>query len=151
MGILIISPGKKHSPEMAALIGEYEKRLRGQFDVSWKFIPASDTKDESAAILKSLESDDFVILLDERGTAQTSVQFSQMLEKAAASGSKRIIFIIGGAYGVQNIVYDRAKISVSLSSMTLPHMFVRLLLVEQIYRASQIISGGKYHHGQTNA
>jgi len=146
MNILIISPGKKHSPEMAALIGEYEKRLGGRFDVSWKFIPAGDIKDECAAILKALQPDDFVILLDEKGSAVTSVQFSKMLEPSAVSSSKRIVFVIGGAYGVDDSVRSRARKTVSLSAMTLPHMIVRLLLVEQIYRASEIIRGGKYHH-----
>jgi len=146
MGILIISPGKKHSPEMAALIGEYEKRLRGWAGIGWKFIPADDEKSESAAILKSLDADDYVILLDERGIAQTSVQFSEMLEKALVGGAKRIVFIIGGAYGVLDSVRARAKKQLSISAMTLPHAIVRLFLVEQIYRASQIMSGGKYHH-----
>ena len=146
MSILIISPGKKHSPEMAAMIGEYEKRLRGSFEIAWKFISAGEVKDESAAILKSIGSDDFVILLDEKGTEQTSVQFSEMMEKAAMSGAKRIVFIIGGAYGVDESVRLRAQKIISISAMTLPHAIVRLFLVEQIYRATQIIIGGKYHH-----
>ena len=146
MNVLIITPGKKHSPEMAALIGEYEKRLRDRFDVSWRFISAGDVKDESAGILRSLDKNDFVILLDEKGSAQTSVQFSQMLEQASVSGSKRVVFIIGGAFGVTDSVRERPRKTVSLSAMTLPHAIVRLFLVEQIYRAAEIIRGGKYHH-----
>ncbi|MDR3558525.1 MAG: 23S rRNA (pseudouridine(1915)-N(3))-methyltransferase RlmH [Candidatus Pacebacteria bacterium] len=146
MSILIISPGKKHSPEMAAMIGEYEKRLRGSFEVAWKFISAGEVKDESAAILRSIGSDDFVILLDEKGIVQGSVQFSEMLEKAVIGGAKKVVFIIGGAYGVDESVRERAKKVISISAMTLPHMIVRLFLVEQIYRASQIAIGGKYHH-----
>ena len=146
MSILIISPGKKHSPEMASLIGEYEKRMRGWSEVAWKFISPGDISAESAAILKSLDLGDFVILLDERGMVQSSVQFSQTLEKAAVSGAKRIVIVIGGAYGVDESVRERAKTTISLSAMTLPHAIVRLLLVEQIYRAGEIVRGGKYHH-----
>ncbi len=131
---------------MAAIIGEYEKRLCGRFDLLWRFIPASDIKDESAAILKSIGPDDFAILLDEKGSAQTSMQFSHTLEQAVANGAKRITFIIGGAYGVLDDVRERADRSISISSMTLPHAIVRILLTEQIYRASEILRGGKYHH-----
>ncbi len=146
MNILIVSPGKKHSPEMAVMIGEYEKRLRGRFDLSWRFISAGDKKDESMTILKSIVDGDLVILLDENGIAQTSVQFSQTLSKAVTDGAKRIVFVVGGAYGVTDSVRLRAQKIVSLSAMTLPHAIVRLFLVEQIYRAAEIIRGGKYHH-----
>ena len=109
MNILIVSPGKKHSPEMAVMIGEYEKRLRGRFDLSWRFISAGDEKDESMTILKSIVDGDLVILLDENGIAQTSVQFSQTLSKAVTDGAKRIVFVVGGAYGVTDSVRLRAQ------------------------------------------
>ncbi|MDE2188306.1 MAG: 23S rRNA (pseudouridine(1915)-N(3))-methyltransferase RlmH [Patescibacteria group bacterium] len=146
MTTLIISPGKKHPPELLALIGEYEKRLSGRFDIEWKFIPADNKEKESAVILKSIKPGDFVILLDEKGNEQTSVEFSNTMDQVTASGSKRLVFVIGGAYGVHDEIKKKARLTMSLSAMTLPHLLVRLLLVEQIYRASEILRGGQYHH-----
>lgn len=146
MNILIISPGKKHEPHLAELIAEYEKRLSTAHDVESRFVSPDTLERESAAILKILGKGDYVILLDERGKSYTSEGFASLLQKAVMNSAKRIIFIIGGAYGVDESVRGAAHATVSLSAMVLPHRLVRLMLVEQIYRASEIQRGGKYHH-----
>jgi 23S rRNA (pseudouridine1915-N3)-methyltransferase len=147
MNILIVSPGKKHEPALAELIAEYEKRLAGRFGVEWRFVAPDSLEKEGAAILKAIDKKDFVILLDEKGKPADSNGFAALLERASVSGKKRIAFVIGGAYGVTGDIKNRADAAVSLSQMTFPHRLVRLILAEQIYRASEIMRGGKYHHG----
>lgn len=146
MSILIISPGKKHEPHLAELIAEYEKRLSGAYAVEWRFVSPGTPEQEGAAILKAVGKGDHVVLLDERGKAVSSEGFAAELQKAVGQGAKRIVFIIGGAYGVDEPVRAAARLTLSLSAMVLPHRLVRLMLVEQIYRATDIIRGGKYHH-----
>jgi 23S rRNA (pseudouridine1915-N3)-methyltransferase len=147
MDILVISPGRRHEPALAGLVAEYEKRLAGRFDVSWKFLAPDSLEKESRAVLDSISEKDFAILLDGKGKEVDSPDFAKLIEKGMLSGRKRIVFVIGGAYGVDGGVKGRADATVSLSKMTFPHRLVRLVLVEQIYRASEILRGGKYHHG----
>ena len=146
MNILIISPGKKHEPNLAELIAEYEKRLSGTYNIEWKFISPGTLEQESTAIVKTIGKVDYVILLDERGKSLTSEGFAQAIQKAIMQSVKRIVFVIGGAYGVDETVRAAAQLTLSLSAMVMPHRFVRLMLVEQIYRAADISRGGKYHH-----
>ena len=153
MNILIITPGKKHGPHLAELIAEYERRLSGapggghRYDIEWRFLSPDTLTEESAAILKILAKGDQVILLDERGKMVTSKGLADLIQASIADGSvKRLVFIIGGAYGVDENVKKAVRQTISLSGLTLPHRLVRLLLVEQIYRAAEISRGGKYHH-----
>ncbi|MDE1975266.1 MAG: 23S rRNA (pseudouridine(1915)-N(3))-methyltransferase RlmH [Patescibacteria group bacterium] len=146
MNVTIISPGRKHDPETAALIAEYEKRLRDRFDISWHFPRPDSIDSESASIARLLSKKDFVILLDEHGKDLTSVEFADVLALVQNRSPKRLVFIIGGAYGVGEDIKKRANATISLSSLTFPHMLVRLILTEQLYRASEIMRGGKYHH-----
>jgi Uncharacterized conserved protein len=101
---------------------------------------------EGIKILLSVGKDDYVVLLDERGKEFRTVEFAEWLEKRIAAGGKRIVFIIGGAWGFSEEVYSRADLSLSLSKMTFPHQLVRLLFAEQLYRAFTIIKGEPYHH-----
>lgn len=147
MKVLVISPGKAHDPAFADAIAEYQKRLGKRLAVAW-LIPASGTKEsEAAAILAPLKPDDAVVLLDERGKELATAHFAKLLAGHLQTGTKRLVFIIGGAYGVAGAVRERADIVLKLSALTYPHMLVRLILVEQLYRAVSIIDGGKYHHG----
>ncbi|MDE2037859.1 MAG: 23S rRNA (pseudouridine(1915)-N(3))-methyltransferase RlmH [Patescibacteria group bacterium] len=146
MDIAIISPGKKHGQETGALIADYEKRLRGRFDVSWLFPKPGTPDEEGAAIMKALSGRDFVVLFDGRGRATSSEGFAETIAKAEGSGRKRIVFVIGGAYGVSSALRERADACVSLSLLTFPHALVRLIAVEQLYRAAEILRGGRYHH-----
>ncbi|HEY4501568.1 MAG TPA: 23S rRNA (pseudouridine(1915)-N(3))-methyltransferase RlmH [Candidatus Paceibacterota bacterium] len=145
MKILIISPGKAHDHTVAGGVAEYEKRLK-QFALAWAHPKAGDKDTESIAILKLLKDGDYVVLLDERGRDIDTPAFAQLLDKQMQAGSKRLVFIVGGAFGIAENVKDRTDAIIKISSLVLPHMLVRLVLVEQLYRASSILSGGKYHH-----
>ena len=144
--IKIIAVGKKHDTDLTHAISSYQKRLKVPFDVDWVFLPNSPRtleqarQSESEAIMKRLLPDNFVILLDERGDLLTSELFSGELQ------NQNIVVIIGGAYGVTDELRRRADSVVSLSKMVFPHQLVRLVLIEQIYRAQTIISGHPYHH-----
>lgn len=96
--------------------------------------------------LKKLDNNDFLILLDERGKQYNSIQFSEYLEALMQHSHKRLIFLIGGAYGFSDTVYQRANAQWSLSKLTFSHQMVRLFIVEQIYRAISIQRGLPYHH-----
>jgi 23S rRNA (pseudouridine1915-N3)-methyltransferase len=146
MKVLIISPGKSHDRTVEEGIAEYQKRFEKRFDTAWSFPTAGDKASEGAAILKTLKEGDFVVLLDERGKDIDTPNFSRLLDRHLQSGTKRFVFIIGGAYGVTDDVKSRADMTLKLSSLVFPHMLVRLLLIEQLYRAFSIIEGGKYHH-----
>lgn len=149
MQILVI--GKKHEPWVAAGIERYEKRLRRPFNVDWVYLPHSQfdaeraRQEESDRILARLKSDDFVILLDERGKNINSPALSDQLESKVTQ-SQPVVIIIGGAYGVDERVHTRANFVWSLSKLVFPHQLVRLILTEQLYRAQEISRGGGYHH-----
>ena len=101
---------------------------------------------EGALILSSVDSRDFVILLDERGKEFTSREFAAYIDKKTLSLPGNLVFVIGGPYGFSSDVYDRANDKVSLSKMTFSHEMVRLFFVEQLYRAMTILRGEPYHH-----
>lgn len=146
MKITAISIGKKHKPDLAEAIAEYEKRLAGFCEFSWKIIPAAGVEGESAAILRSIKDTDVVVLLDERGKLFSNQQLASYIEKSQNDSVKQVVIIIGGAYGVSNEVASRANIILAFSTLVFPHQIVRLLLVEQLYRTYSLLSGGRYHH-----
>jgi 23S rRNA (pseudouridine1915-N3)-methyltransferase len=146
MKLLIISPGKAHALEYRDAIAEYEKRLSSALPIEWAF-PAAGTKEsEGAAILKLVKPEDVVILLDERGKEIDSPGLASLIDTHLQEGTKRLVFAIGGAFGVSEEVKARADRTLSLSKLVFPHQLVRLILAEQLYRAWSIRSGGKYHH-----
>jgi len=134
----------------------YEKRLK--HFIPFETMVISDIKNakslteeqlkqkEGEQILKKIDSNDYLILLDERGKQFSSLQFSELLEGYLQSNHKRIIFLIGGAYGFSEEVYKRANAQWSLSKLTFSHQMVRLFVVEQIYRGMSILRGLPYHH-----
>ena len=101
---------------------------------------------EEKALLKKLTSDDFVILCDERGKKFDSLQFSEQHQKAQQSGKKRIVFIIGGAFGVSDTIRGKAQLSISLSTMVMNHLVAESVLLEQIYRSFTIQNRIPYHN-----
>lgn len=151
MAIRIIAVGKKHESWVAEGIERYQKRLRRPFDVEWILLPhsaregATARQEESEAIQKRLGGDDFVLLLDERGELLDSPALSRLLMKGLEAKAK-VTIIIGGAYGVNDELRERADKTVSLSPMVFPHQLVRLILAEQLYRAQEIAGGRPYHH-----
>ncbi|MCD8312875.1 MAG: 23S rRNA (pseudouridine(1915)-N(3))-methyltransferase RlmH [Bacteroidales bacterium] len=100
---------------------------------------------EGELILKALKPADEVILLDERGREYSSLEWARVVEEKAAAG-RDVVFVIGGAYGFSEAVYQRADGKVSLSRMTFSHQMVRAIFLEQLYRAFTIIKGEPYHH-----
>lgn len=102
---------------------------------------------EGDAFLKNLDSRDFIILLDEKGKTYDSLEFSHKLQEYLfMSAYKRIIFIIAGAFGASPELKNRANFLLSLSNMTFPHQLIRLIFLEQLYRASTILNNEKYHN-----
>ncbi|HET8884035.1 MAG TPA: 23S rRNA (pseudouridine(1915)-N(3))-methyltransferase RlmH [Candidatus Saccharimonadales bacterium] len=150
MAIRIVAVGKKHESWVAEGIERYEKRLKKPFAIEWVYLPHSAREgtiarqDESERILLRLH-DEFVILLDERGTMIDSPALSNII-LTPLEAAKNVTIIIGGAYGVDDSVHRRADMVWSLSPLVFPHQLVRLLLVEQLYRAQEIIGNRPYHH-----
>ncbi len=151
MAIKIISVGKKHEDWVSDGVERYQKRLKRLFEVEWVLLPHSAREDvaarqeESGRILSRLNTNDFVILLDERGKTLDSPALSDKLLQPLEK-SQPVTIIIGGAYGVDDTVHQRANFVWSLSPLVFPHQLVRLILTEQIYRAQEIAAGNPYHH-----
>ena len=101
---------------------------------------------EGKSILKCVRPTDELILLDEHGREFRSVEFASFLEKKMTTSARDVVFVIGGAYGFSQEVYDRSDSKISLSKMTFSHQMVRTIFVEQLYRAFTIIKGESYHH-----
>ena len=146
MKILIISPGKAHDHAVKDGIAEYEKRLSQAMPIEWAFPKQSDKEAEGAAILKLVKDGDYAVLLDERGRDIDTPGLARLLDKRMQEGTKRLVFVIGGAFGASDAVAARANMTLKLSSLVFPHMLVRLVLAEQLYRSHSILQGGKYHH-----
>jgi 23S rRNA (pseudouridine1915-N3)-methyltransferase len=151
MPIRVLAIGKKHEAWVQAGIERYEKRLQRPFDVEWVLLPHSARdglgarQEESERLLARLRNDDYVVLLDERGVLVNSPALASRLLRPIES-SKNVVLIIGGAYGVDDSVHKRANFIWSLSPLVFPHQLVRLILIEQLYRAQEIAGGGPYHH-----
>lgn len=151
MPIRILAIGKKHEAWFADGIERYQKRLKRPFDVTWVLLPHSLSEgvtarqDESKRILSALKDDEFVVLLDERGKLVDSPALSKLL-LGPLETSKSVTIIIGGAYGVDATIHERVDLVWSLSPLVFAHQLVRLILVEQLYRAQEIAAGGPYHH-----
>lgn len=151
MSLHIFSVGKKHEEWVAAGIQRYQKRLKAPWNVEWQLIAPSGyeglkaRQDESQRLLSRLTAYDFVVLLDETGTQLDSPSLASLLSQKL-NGSQKIAIIIGGAYGVDQTVHQRANYVWSLSPLVFPHQLVRLILTEQLYRAQEIEAGHPYHH-----
>lgn len=102
--------------------------------------------EESRFLIESLSTDDYVILFDEKGKSLNSLEFSKKIENALASSKKRVVFVIGGAYGVNDEVKKRAEVTVSLSALTFNHLLAQTIALEQIYRAFTILNRIPYHN-----
>lgn len=156
MKIQLWSVGKPHEPYVKTGIEEFTKRINNYFPADWHIIPspknaaslseAALKKAEATILLQQLQKDDFLVLLDERGNPFSSPELAQWMQQRANESSKRIVFLIGGAFGVDELIRKRADHVWSLSKLVFPHMLVRLILAEQVYRACTILRNEKYHH-----
>ncbi len=156
MKILLIQTGKTTDNNIGAGVEEYSLRIHKYipFEIitlpdlrNTKNMPVEEQKiREGESIGRAITSDDFVILLDEKGREYSTREFSDHLEKLFMMSKKRIVFVIGGPYGFSQGIYSKADLKISLSRMTFSHQMVRLLFTEQLYRALSIIKGDPYHH-----
>ena len=156
MKILLASVGKPHELYAKEGILDFTQRINKYFKTDWLLIPAPKNaasmtetdlkKAEAASILQVLQKEDYLVLLDERGKQFTSPDLAKFIQQRANESAKRVIFLIGGAFGVDETISKRADHTWSLSPLVFPHMLVRLILAEQIYRACTILKNEKYHH-----
>ncbi len=156
MKIHLWSVGKGHESYVKEGVEDFTKRISKYYPVEWKVIvPAKQNtnsteidikKTEAQTINSALQKEDFLVLLDEKGKEINSPQVARLIETAANNSTRNLIFLIGGAFGVDEQIKLRANFTWSLSRLVFPHQLVRLLLTEQIYRACTIIRNEKYHH-----
>jgi 23S rRNA (pseudouridine1915-N3)-methyltransferase len=156
MKISFWSVGKNHDVYVKPGIEEFTKRITNYFPVQWSIIPVvknggmlseSDLKKKEAeTILNFLKADDFLVALDERGKELNSEGLAKFIQIRGNESTRKIVFLIGGAFGLDEKVLKVAKMKWSLSTLTFPHQLVRLILAEQVYRACTILHNEKYHH-----
>ena len=156
MKTVLLMVGKTMDKHLVALMEDYVERTKHYMTFDVEVIPdLKSTKNlseevqkekEGELILKALQPGDYVVLLDEGGKEMRSVEFAQYLRHKMNTLSKRLVFVIGGPYGFSQKVYQAATEKMSLSRMTFSHQMVRLIFVEQLYRALSILAGSPYHH-----
>ncbi len=147
MKLVVVSVGKNHTDDTSSLISYYQLKILRHLPLEWIFIPHDATKEKEAVkIMGLLKKEDYVVLLDEKGKELKSEAFAELLENRMVDSVRRMVFIIGGAYGVSKEIEERANYVWKLSALVFPHMLVRVILVEQLYRALSILKGEKYHH-----
>lgn len=156
MKIQLWSLGKNHEAYIRAGVEDFTQRISKYYPVTWNIIPLPKNagmlsemdlkKKEAEIILKWLEKDDFLVALDERGKQMNSEGLAEFIGKRSLESSKTLVFLIGGAYGLDESVLRRANFQWSLSQLVFPHQLVRLILAEQLYRACTILKNEKYHH-----
>ncbi|HBF13169.1 MAG TPA: 23S rRNA (pseudouridine(1915)-N(3))-methyltransferase RlmH [Deltaproteobacteria bacterium] len=145
--MIFLTVGSLKNKACLALQEEYLGRIRHY--TSCELIEARDATQkipESENLLKKIGSGDFVVLLDEKGKTVSSTGLAQQIQKWNGQGLKRVVWIVGGAFGVAEEIKKKANLVLSLSSLTLPHELARVVFFEQIYRAFTILKGEKYHH-----
>jgi 23S rRNA (pseudouridine1915-N3)-methyltransferase len=148
--------GKNNEGYVKDGVEEFTNRISNYFKVEWNIIPVPKNagmlsevdlkKREGETILQLLDKDDYLMALDERGKQLSSVTLAAFIQARANESTKQIIFLIGGAYGIDEAVLKRADHKWSLSQLVFPHQLVRLILAEQVYRACTILRNEKYHH-----
>ena len=156
MKIKLIVIGKTNTDYLKTGENEYEKRLKHYCNFEEIVIPNLKNSNklsknelkikEGELILRNLGSIDKVILLDNKGEGYSSSEFSNFLNENILYSAKSLVFVVGGAYGFSEKIYNRADNKLSLSKMTFSHQMVRLIFKEQLYRAFTIIKGEKYHN-----
>ena len=156
MQISLLCMGITDESEIRQLIQKYEKRLPAHYNFAR--VEISDIKnrknlteeqqktEEEKIFLEKIQSQDFVILLDEKGKVFSSIEFAEFLNQKFISMTQHLVFVVGGPYGFSEAVYSKAQGKLSLSKMTFSHQMIRLFIVEQIYRGFTILRNEPYHH-----
>jgi 23S rRNA (pseudouridine1915-N3)-methyltransferase len=150
------SIGKNNEAYIKTGVEEFTSRISKYFPVEWTLIPLPKNsgmmsemdlkKKEGEIILSWLKKDDYLVALDERGKQISSEGLAEFIQKRSNESVKNIVFLIGGAFGLDDAVLKRANFKWSLSQLVFPHQLVRLILTEQVYRACTILRNEKYHH-----
>lgn len=154
MKLILLATGRLRAAAAAALARDYAGRIAhyAKFETvevrdSGETPPARAAGEEGERLLAALRPGDRVVLLDERGSALSSKELASFLAEAERTlGPRRLVFVVGGAWGVSRAVRERAERMLSLSKLTLPHELARVVLLEQLYRAFTILRGERYHH-----
>ena len=154
MKFLLLNVGKTNDENIDSAIREYNRKIQyyTKFDIKNLIIRKNNSlkdkvkKNESEAIKKIINNNDYVILLDSEGSSFNSVDFSNKISKLMISSTKRVVFVTGGAFGFHDEIYEIANEKISLSQMTFTHQMVRLIFVEQLYRSFTILNNQPYHH-----
>lgn len=156
MKINLILVGKTNSKTYESIIDDYSERVKHYTPFDVTVIPElKNTKSlsqdqqktlEGEQILRQVLDSDYVVLLDEHGQELRSIEFATWIGKKQQAVSRRLVFIIGGPYGFSPAIYQRANEKLSLSKMTFSHQMVRMIFIEQLYRAFTILKGEQYHH-----
>jgi 23S rRNA (pseudouridine1915-N3)-methyltransferase len=144
MHITLSAIGKLKEPSLKILYEEYKKRLTWKISL-FEFESKSSPQQEGGLLLNSIPLSTFLISLDEHGENLTSENFSELLNDIQLNYQGRVAFVIGGANGLSEDVKAKARKSISFGRMTWPHLMVRVMLIEQLYRAQQILKGHPYH------
>ena len=156
MKITLLAIGKTDDKYIIEGIEKYLKRLKHYIKFELKVIPdLKNTKNlsedeqkakESELFLKNLQSTDDIVILDERGVELSSLHFADFINKKMIASTQHLVFLIGGPYGFDQTIYQKAKYKISLSKLTFSHQMIRLFFVEQVYRSFTILKGEPYHH-----
>lgn len=156
MKIQFWSIGKNHESYVKAGIEDFTKRISKYFPVEWNIIPVPKNagmmsemdlkKKEGEMIVDWLRKGDYLVALDEHGKEMSSEKLADFLQSRANDSVKTLVFVIGGAFGLDEAVLRKANYKWSLSKLTFPHQMARLILSEQVYRACTIMKNEKYHH-----
>jgi 23S rRNA (pseudouridine1915-N3)-methyltransferase len=156
MNITLIQIEKTTEPFLIEGVQIYTNRLKNYIAFETKTIAMpklvrqktteEQKKMEAIEINKLLETSDFLVCLDEHGKSFSSVQFADFLNKRMSSGCKRLVFLIGGPFGIDSSILNKCQYTLSLSNMTFSHQMIRLFFVEQLYRGFSILKNEKYHH-----
>ena len=156
MKIQFWSVGKTNESYVNEGIENFTQRIKNYFPVEWIIIPTPKNsgmmsevelkKKEAELILEYITKTDFLVLLDEKGKLLSSEGLAELIQTRANQSTKKLIFLIGGAFGVDDLIKSRSNFKWSLSPLVFPHQLVRLILSEQIYRACSILRNEKYHH-----
>ncbi|MDR2968028.1 MAG: 23S rRNA (pseudouridine(1915)-N(3))-methyltransferase RlmH [Tannerellaceae bacterium] len=156
MKVAFIVIGKTDTSYFTEAVDEYKRRLMHYIPFEMNVIPdiknvrnlpeMQQKEKEGELILKAIQPGDYLVLLDERGKEFTSLQFASYMEKKTHTVARRLVFAVGGPYGFSEAVYRAASEKISLSRMTFSHQMIRMIFIEQLYRAMTILKGEPYHH-----
>lgn len=156
MKIHFWSIGKNHEPYVKTGVEDFTKRISKYYPVAWTIIPLPKNagmmsemdlkRKEGEIVLDWLNKDDYLVALDERGKQINSEALADFIMKRTNESMRNLVFLVGGAFGLDEAVLKRANFKWSLSPLVFPHQLVRLILAEQVYRACTILKNEKYHH-----